>query len=369
MEIKRFNLYKPVLKMETPFVTSLREVSSLETVLVEVETKDGPTGWGEAPISPPVTGETPGSVLATMDMILPNLIGADPGDREKIHAIMDRLIEDNTAAKASVDIALHDLLGRLWGVPVWKILGGSRSRELSTDYTIVLAKPAEMAKKASNLVSEGFNVLKVKLGENVDLDLERLEKITGAVGEKIKLRIDANQGWSRTEALFFMNQLDCEKVQFVEQPISADDLEGMRYLRDNSDVPILADESVHGPESALEVVRRGAADFLNIKLSKCGGFWPALKVADVAESAHVPCMVGGMSSTNVLATAATHLAAGRDIVRFRDLDMGTQLTRPVIAKGGSYLKGNKRVLSRENGLGIEQIDREVIGSPVKTYET
>ncbi|MEF8725835.1 MAG: enolase C-terminal domain-like protein [Candidatus Bipolaricaulota bacterium] len=129
-----------------------------------------------------------------------------------------------------------------------------------------------MAKKASNLVSEGFNVLKIKLGENVDLDLERLEEINGAVGDRIKLRIDANQGWSRTEALLFMSQLDRENVQFVEQPIAADDLEGMRYLRDNAGVPILADESVHGPESALGLIRRGAADFLNIKLSKCGGF-------------------------------------------------------------------------------------------------
>ncbi|MBS3788118.1 hypothetical protein KGY79_08005 [Candidatus Bipolaricaulota bacterium] len=147
LEIKRFNLYKPVLEMETPFVTSLREVGSLKTILVEVETKDGTTGWGEAPISPPVTGETPGSVVGAMDMILPNLIGANPGDREKIHAIMDRLIEGNTAAKASVDIALHDLLGRLWGVPVWKILGGSRSRELSTDYTVVLGIRMKWLKK------------------------------------------------------------------------------------------------------------------------------------------------------------------------------------------------------------------------------
>lgn len=369
MEIKRFNLYKPILEMETPFVTSLREVSTVETVLVEVEAEDGPTGWGEAPISPPVTGETPGSVLAAMDMILPNLIGVDPGDREKVHAIMEGLIEGNTAAKASVDIALHDLLGRLWGVPVWKILGGSRSRELSTDYTVVMGDPGEMAKNASNLVSEGFNVLKVKLGENIDLDLKRLDKIKGAVGEGIKLRIDANQGWSRTDALLFMDKLDCGNVQFVEQPIAADDLEGMRYLRENTTIPILADESVHGPESALEVIQRRAADYLNIKLSKCGGFWPALKVADIAESAHVYCMIGGMSSTDVLATAAAHLAAGRDIVRFRDLDMGTQLTRPVIAKGGSQLKGNKRVLSRGNGLGIERIDREAIGSSVKTYET
>lgn len=368
MKIERFTVYNPTLEMDSPFVTSLRRVNSLETVILKIETDNGYSGWGEAPTSPQVTGETPDSSLAALDLVLPKLLGEEPFNREGIHGKMASLLKGNSASKAGVDIALHDLLGRILGEPLWKLLGGFRSNRMCTDFTVSLMEPEDMAKKAKELVSEGFSSLKIKLGGKPGLDLERLKEIDASTGGKASYRIDANQGWTRTESLRFIEGINDIDVEFIEQPVKDEDLSGMKTIRQRSSVPIMADESVHGPESAAEVIRRGAADYLNIKLSKAGGFWPALKVSALAEASHVPCMVGGMSSTGILATAAAHFAAGRSIISFRDLDMGTSISENVIEKGGSYLEGNCRVLAEGSGLGIDRINEKTIEPPAQIYQ-
>jgi len=368
LELKRFTLFNPEIDMERPFTTSLRRVERLEAVLVKIETDNDLTGWGEAPTSPQVTGETPASAIAVLDTIIPLLLEQDPRNRESIHALMGELVTGNTASRAAIDIAVHDLLGKVWGVPLWQLFGGSRSERISTDYTVSLAEPDEMAKRATELVKEGFKTLKVKLGEEVELDRERLMAIRNAIPDEVSIRIDANQGWKRIEAGEMAELSSTLNVQFIEQPLPGEDLKGMSQLRDRSPVPIMADESLGSPADALKIAELGAADYLNIKLSKCGGFWPAMKIAAIAESAQLPCMVGGMSSTDLLATAASHFAASQDVVRFRDLDMGTDISDFVIAKGGSKLKGTDRVMSGGNGLGIEKIDEAVIGDPIEVYE-
>jgi len=354
--------------MESPFVTSLRRVDELTPVLIKAETDKGKTGWGEAPVSPQVTGETPDSSLSVLSQLIPNLLGRDPRDREKIHAGMEEFIKGNSASKAGIDIAVHDILGKVWSVPLWKLFGGFRSSRITTDFTVSLDEPEPMGKRAAELVAEGFAELKVKLGGKLDRDIQRFENIEKATATETDFRIDANQGWTRTEASRFVKATENSSIQFLEQPLDGKDIEGMERLREASPYPIMADESVNGLKDALEVIRRGAADYINIKLSKTGGFFPASKLAALAEANHVSCMIGGMSSTGVLATAAAHFAAGVKNVRFRDLDMGTSITENVIEAGGSHLDGNHRVISGGNGLGIKEMNEEILGTPVKTYE-
>ncbi len=367
MKLEQFTIFRPSIEMDRSFVTSLRRVDRLETVLIRTRASNGAVGWGEAPISPQVTGETPDGVLSALDVILPDLLDKDPRDREKLHGMMDRKIAGNTAAKAAIDISIHDLLGSSWGVPLWKLFGGAHSTNIPTDFTVSLEDKSDMIERAGDLVEKGFTSLKVKLGETPKKDVERMRGIVGRVGKEIGLRIDANQGWDRIQAASVLRQLEGMNVEFVEQPLKAEDLEGMKNLRENTAIPIMADESVHGPDSARNVIKFGAADYINIKLSKTGGFWPALKVAAIAEGANVSCMVGGMSATDLLATAASHFAAGQEIVRFRDLDMGTSISNSVIATGGSYIEGGTRFLESGGGLGIGEIDRELIGPGINDY--
>lgn len=368
LKLSKFELFNPSLTMESPFVTSLRKVEELNPVLVKAVADDGTTGWGEAPVSPQVTGETPDSSLSVLKQLMPKLLGLDPRDREKIHSRMKEILKGNRASKAGIDIAVHDLLGKAWNVPLWKLLGGFRSSRITTDFTVSLDEPDLMANKTAELVAEGFTEIKVKLGGKLVRDLERIESIEKAGGPETSFRIDANQGWTRTEAAKFVKETKNLSIQFLEQPLDGEDIEGMKRLRETSPYPIMADESVHGLKSAREVFRRGAADYINIKLSKAGGFFPASKLAALAEAYHVPCMIGGMSSTGILSTAAAHFAAGVKNVRFGDLDMGTSIDENVIKEGGSHLDGNYRVLSGGNGLGIKKMNEEVLGAPVETYE-
>lgn len=354
--------------MDSPFVTSLRRVDELTPILIKAESDDGRTGWGEAPVSPQVTGETPDSSLSVLGKLTPNLLGLDPRDREKIHSRMKESIKGNNASKAGIDIAVHDLLGKVWNVPLWKLFGGFRSSRITTDFTVSLNEPELMGKRAAELVAEGFTELKVKLGGELNRDIERIEDIEKATEPEINFRIDANQGWTRTEAARFVKTTENSSIQFLEQPLDGEDIEGMKRLRETSPYPIMADESVNGLKDAKEVISRGAADYINIKLSKTGGFFPASKLAALAEANHVPCMIGGMSSTGVLSTAAAHFAAGVKNVRFRDLDMGTSIDEKVIMDGGSHLEGNYRVLSEGSGLGVKRMNEEVLGAPVGTYE-
>ena len=354
--------------MESPFVTSLRRVDKLTPVLIKAETGDGIAGWGEAPVSPQVTGETPDSSLSVLRKLIPNLLGLDPRDREKVHSRMKEILKGNSASKAGIDIAIHDLLGKVWEVPLWKLFGGFLSSKVTTDFTVSLNDPEYMGKRAAELESEGFTELKVKLGGKLNRDIERIEEIEKATGPDTVFRIDANQGWTRTEAANFVKTTESSSIQFLEQPLDGEDIEGMKRLREISPYPIMADESVNCLKDAKEVIRHGAADYINIKLSKTGGFFPASKLAALAEANHVPCMIGGMSSTGVLSTAAAHFAAGVKNVRFRDLDMGTSISENVIKAGGSHLEGNHRVLSGGDGLGIRKMNEEVLGAPLETYE-
>ncbi len=354
--------------MESAFVTSLRRVDELTPVLIKAKTDDGKTGWGEAPVSPQVTGETPDSSITVLGQIIPNLLGLDPRDREKIHSRMKEALKGNSASKAGIDIAIHDLLGKAWSVPLWKLLGGFRSSRVTTDFTVSLDEPDLMAKKAAELVAEGFTELKVKLGGKLDRDIERIKSVEEVGEPRTGLRVDANQGWTRTEAASFVKTTENSSIQFLEQPLDGEDIEGMKRLREISPYPIMADESVNGSKDAKEIIRRGAADYINIKLSKAGGFFPASKLAALAEAYNVPCMIGGMSSTDVLSTAAAHFAAGVKNVQFRDLDMGTSINENVIEAGGSHLDGNHRVLSKGDGLGIKKMNEEVLGAPLDTYE-
>lgn len=367
MKINEIAIYRPKISLAEPFITSLRKVDYLEPIIVKVTTTNEIIGWGEAPTSPQALGETPGTVLQTLETISGHLLGTDPRRLERLTELNKEIISFNTAAKASLDIAIHDIIGKYYGEPVWRFLGGYRNRQLETDFTVSLDEPKIMAQSARNLVNEGFTALKVKIGSELSRDLERIERIREAVGNNIDIRLDINQGWSRAEASSALPLLSSYNIQFLEQPLDSEDLRGMAELKRNSKIPLMADESVHSPSDAIKVINSGAADYINVKLSKSGGFFKADKIIKVAEVASIPCMVGGMWATDLLATAATHLAAAYKNVQFFDLDMGVLMNNKVIKRGGSKLSGNKRAVPQSPGLGIEEINYEILGESVASY--
>jgi L-alanine-DL-glutamate epimerase-like enolase superfamily enzyme len=225
-----------------------------------------------------------------------------------------------------------------------------------------------MSRDALRAVEKGFKAVKVKVGVNPKEDIERIRMIREVLGNEIQLRIDANQGWTVEQAVEVLNKVEKFKIQFAEQPVPAEDLEGLVKVRKDSPIPIMADESVHSPEDAIRLIEAEAADFINIKLMKSGGILKGKKIADVTEAAGVPCMIGCMSESEVGIAAGAHLAAAVRNIRYADLDSDILLRDKLVVKGGVGIKNSMRTFSRQHGLGIKELDNRLLGKPLRRYK-
>ena len=352
MKITQVRLGRISTPLRVPFKTALRTVNSVEDVIVELHTDTGAVGYGEAPPTGVITGDTTGAILgAIQDHIAPALLGRDLDEFEDLTAAVQKALVHNTSAKAAVDMALWDLLGQKYSAPVYRMLGGAR-KNIVTDITISVNPPEEMARDARTAVQRGYDCLKVKVGIDPELDVARLAAVRQAVGRDIKLRIDANQAWNAKQAVRILNQMQ-EKgldIEFVEQPVPAADLEGMQYVTRHADVPVLADESVFSPADALRIMQTGAADLVNIKLMKCGG--NAQGIGDAAEVYGVECMIGCMLEAKISVNAAVELACAKKIITKIDLD-GPVLCSEDHILGGAVFDEKNITVSDAPGMGIQ----------------
>ena len=357
MRITEVRLGRISVPLRVPFKTALRTVNSVEDVIVELHTDTGAVGYGEAPPTGAVTGDTTGAIIgAIQDHIAKSILGRDVDGLEDVLQIVQKCVVKNASAKAAVDMALWDLYGQLYKIPVYKLLGGAR-KQIVTDITISVNSPEEMARDAVNAVERGYDTLKIKVGANPELDVARLTAVRQAIGDKTCIRIDANQGWEPKQAVRLLNQMQ-EKgldIEFVEQPVKARDFAGMKYVTERSYVPVLADESVFSPEDALTIMQMGAADLVNIKLMKCGGLYNALKIVSAAEVYGVECMIGCMLEAKVSVNAAVHLACAKKIITKIDLD-GPVLCSEDPVLGGAVFEEQLITVSDEPGLGIKGVE-------------
>ena len=358
MKITGVRLGKISVPLRVPFKTALRSVSSVEDVIVEVYTDTGEVGYGEAPPTGAITGDTTGAILgALQDHIIKTVVGRDVDEFEDLIQALNKCIVGNTSAKAAMDMALWDLYGQLYRIPVYKLMGGSR-KEIITDITISVNDPEEMARDAVDAVRRGYDTLKIKVGTHPELDVARLTAVRQAIGNDTRIRIDANQGWEPKQAVRLLNQMQ-EKgldIEFVEQPVKAHDIDGLKYVTERSYVPVLADESVFSPEDAVRIMQTGAADLVNIKLMKCGGLYNALKIVSAAEVYGVECMIGCMLEAKISVNAAVHLACAKKIITKIDLD-GPVLCSEDPILGGAVFDEQRITVSDEPGLGIKGVEK------------
>ena len=367
MGIERIEVYRVSLRYREPFRIALGTSTKSENIILRIKTDFKVEGWGEASPSFRITGETPETVTNALDKIGPKMIGMCPFRPEQIVEAMDEAVRGNSSAKAAFDMAVFDIVGKKAKKPVSMLLGGYRN-EVFTDLTLSIKSPRQMAKDSVRAVRKGFKALKVKVGVNPKQDVERVRRIREAIGSEIKIRIDANQGWSVRQAMNVLRKLEPYEVEFVEQPVRAKDIEGLAKVRENSSIPVMADESVHSPEDAIRVITAEAVDLINIKLMKSGGIWKAAKIAAIAEAAKIPCMVGCMGESNLGITAAAHFAAAVKNVQYADLDSDILLLDKLVNRGGAKVKDSKRILPRKNGLGITTLDDKLLGKPVRIYK-
>lgn len=356
MKIKSVELKHISIPLIKPFKTALRTVDTAENTVVLITTDDGQIGFGEAPPTLAITGDTNASIVSAIrHSIGPKLIGQDIENIDKIMFDIQNSVVGNTSPKAACDMAIYDLLGKHYGIPLYKYLGGYRN-QLETDLTVSINEPLEMTEDAIEAVKKGFNAVKIKVGIDYKKDIERVMAIRKAVGKGINIRLDANQGWTPEEAINVINkleELDLD-IEFVEQPVKARDFLGLRKVKNNVHTPIMADESMFSPQDAIDLLQMEAVDFINIKLMKCGGIYNALKIVGIAESYGVECMLGCMIESKVSLTAAAHLAAAKKNITRVDLDAAILLAEdPVV--GGMNKNIPYFTLPEAAGLGILEI--------------
>ena len=353
MKIKNITLGEVNIPLVTPFKTALRSVDSVNDIVVRIEADNGMVGFGEAPPTAVITGDTKGSIVtAIRDFIASSLIGMDI---ENIDGIMQRLhkcILKNTSAKAAVDMAIYDLYAKNLGQPLYKVLGGN-STEVETDLTISVNDIPEMVQDSLRAVQEGFRILKIKVGKEGLKDVERIKVIREAVGPDIVLRVDANQGWNAKDAVRIIRAMEDAglNIDLVEQPVNAHDFKGMQLVTSSVYTPILADESVFSAEDAIRMIQERAADLINIKLMKTGGIYEALKICSIAEIYGVECMIGCMLESKIAVSAAAHLAAAKGIITRADLD-GPSLCKIDPYEGGPLYEGPRIIMPDAPGIGI-----------------
>lgn len=366
MGIQQIEVYLVTLGYWEPFRIAPGASTESHNVVVKIVTDYGVVGWGESSPSKRVTGETVETVVEVIDKIAPKLIGMCPLRIEQNVELMDSIVEGKPAAKASLDMALHDILGKTARKPLFMLMGGYRT-EVLTDITIGIKSPEEMAKDAVKAVKKGFKALKVKVGVNVDKDIERVRLIRGAVGENVQIRIDANQGWTPKQAIKILNKIEKFNIQFAEQPVPAENLKGLIEVKKKSPIPIMADESVHSPEDALRLIQAEAVDLINIKLMKSGGILKGRKIAAIAEAAGIPCMVGCMGESEIGIAAGAHLAAAVKNIQYADLDSDLLMKDKLVKKGGTKVKGSMRTFTKNHGLGIKELNDKKLGKTLKVY--
>ena len=353
MRIEKIEAAEVNIPLVTPFKTALRTVETVNDIVIKVTADDGQTGFGEAPPTAVITGDTKGSVrCAIEEFIAPSITGME---LENLDGIMKKLhgcILKNTSAKAAVDMAVYDLFAKSCGKPLYQILGGNK-KEIETDLTISVNPVDEMVADSLKAVEQGFRILKIKVGKEGLKDIERIKAIREAVGPDIRLRIDANQGWTAKQAVRIIRTMEDAGIEMdlVEQPVAAHDFEGMKYVTGNVYTPILADESVFSVEDAIRICQERAADLINIKLMKTGGIYEALKICAVAENYGVECMTGCMLESKIAVSAAAHLSAAKSIITRADLD-GPSLCRIDPYEGGPVYEGPMIRMNDAPGLGI-----------------
>lgn len=323
-------------------------------VYVRVNTDEGIYGIGEASPSSQVTGETIDGVVCMVNYLAKELVGEDPTDIAKIHEIMDKRLIRNPAAKAAIDIACYDIMGKKAGMPVYKLLGATE-KTFQTDITLGIDTVEESVREAKERVGEGFRILKVKIGNDPERDITVIKEIRKAVGDDIEIRVDANQGYDIETAMRVLTEIKKYGVIEAEQPLPYYDVHGLAELRSISPIEIMADECVHGPIEAEIACQHNACDIVNIKLMKCGGIYPALKIADIAERYGKTCIVGCMSESKAaIAAGAAVLLARKNIVA-ADLDSFFSFKNPEVGVTGAFSVDKDMItLYDKPGFGFDE---------------
>ena len=351
LTIKQVELYKLSIPLIEPFITSLGRDDNAENVLVRIITKEGIIGFGECSPYMPINGESQDTCFIVGQYFAKLLKGKNALAIEDCVTAMDKFIYANTSIKSAFDMALYDIASQHAGVPLYQFIGGKNDKTITTDYTVSIGDPEKMAADAVKIKQEGYPAIKIKLGNNGETDVLRIKAIREAVGNKIPLRIDANQGWNVDEAIKTLQALGKYDIQHCEEPIPRWNFMRLPHIRKASPIPIMADESCCDDHDAERLIYINACDYFNIKLGKSGGIFKALKMVRMAEQSNIHLQVGAMLESRLAMTAFAHFSLSSPMIVHYDFDTALMFSEDPVSGGIVYEKNGVVKVPEVAGLG------------------
>jgi L-Ala-D/L-Glu epimerase len=349
MIIKKIQIYKYSIPMH-PFTIATGTMDFAQNILIKIYTSEDIVGIGECSAFPMIVGETQNTCYEMAKDFARLWKEKDALNIEERLTELHLFTAGNSTIKSAFDMALYDIAAQHANQPLYEYLGGTK-KEMLTDITVGISSPETMAAQAKAFVEKGATILKIKLGKDVANDVERIKTIRENIGNDIKIRIDANQGWGVDDAINALTKLGQYHIEFCEQPMRAYNDEYLPTLVKKSPIKIMADESVYNHHDALRLIKNKACDYINIKFAKSGGIQEALKIIAVCKENKIPCMMGGMLESRVALTAFAHFAAANPQIIFYDMDtcMLGHKVDPVI--GGVTYNGYMVQLPIDIGIG------------------
>ncbi|MES2808716.1 MAG: dipeptide epimerase [Bacteroidota bacterium] len=352
--ITHVDIYRFSIPME-PFTIATGTMDHAQNVFIRVHTDAGFYGVGECSAFPMIVGETQDTCLAMARDFAKLWKGKNALAIEARMQDLHHFAAGNTTIKSAFDIALYDIAAKHAGFPLYKFLGGER-RAVESDITIGINTPEKMAQRAIEFQQSGANILKVKLGKNAVEDVERIKQIREAVGTDMKIRVDANQGWSFDDAVFALQSLGPYDIEFCEQPMRTWYNDRLPELMKLSPVKIMADESVYNHHDARQQIESKSCHYINIKMAKSGGILEAKRIHDTAAERGIPCMMGGMLESRIALSAKLHFVYSSPNIHFYDMDtcMLGHLADPCV--GGVTYNGYHLNIDDTAGIGADADD-------------
>ena len=354
MTITQTEVYKYSIPM-VPFTIATGTMHYAQNTFIRIHTSEGITGVGECSAFPMIAAETQATCFEMSKDFARLWKGKNPLLIDERLDELDLFTAGNYTAKSAFDLALYDIAAKHAQQPLYQFLGGQQ-KKIESDLTIGIADPDTMAQTALAFKEKGVNMIKVKLGKDVTTDIERIKKIRAAIGDTLILRIDANQGWSFEDAVTALTSLGPYNIQFCEQPMRKWNDHMLPELCSISPIPIMADESVFTHHDAARIIRDHACHYINIKFAKSGGIREAIRINEIAEQQHIPCMLGGMLESRVALTAKVHFAMATDNIKFYDLDTCLLGHKEDPVKGGVTYAGMELQLNDAYGIGADVDD-------------
>lgn len=354
MHITSIDLFPFSIPLKEPFVISLETITHAHNLLVRINTNEKEIiGWGESSPFRTINGETQDSQMAVAPLLAQELIGKNPLDIESRMIELHRALYGNNSLKSAFDMALYDIAAKEQNVPLYQFLGGKKNKKLITDQTVSIDSPENMVRQAKRFLREGFDHIKVKLGKHAEEDISRIAMLRNELGEKVPLRLDANQGWSVTDAIHVLQSIEKYHIEHCEQPVHRKDYKGMADVKNNTGIQIMADESLCDSMDASLLAHHDCCQEFNIKLGKSGGILEANRIAAVAKVADIKCQVGCFNESALGITALAHFALSHDCIQYFDLDSPLMMSLNPIVGGVEYKSGGEVVFEDKIGIGCE----------------